>query len=73
MLRSLQAQYRFSQAYSKFRISRSPQESMVFFFQNEVTVGGLLDTIKQNFSVQSSTLLAASAFDVALIGYPILP
>jgi hypothetical protein len=46
---------------------------MVFFFENEVTVGGLLETIKQNFPVQSNTLLAASAFDAALIGYPILP
>jgi hypothetical protein len=33
MLRSFVRQY-YGQAYSKFRISRTPQESLVFFFKN---------------------------------------
>jgi hypothetical protein len=60
-------------AYSKFRVSRTPQESLIFFFKNEITVGDLLDHIRQNFKVNDNLLLASSAFEPTLIGYPILP
>lgn len=74
MYRVLRGSFAFSQqAYSKFRISRTPQESLVFFFKNEVTVKQLLDNIRQNFEVKDNTLLAASTYDSALIGYPVLP
>jgi hypothetical protein len=72
MLRSL-VRCCYSQAYSKFRISRTPQESFAFFFKNEVTVKELLDSIKQNFPVNNNILLAASAYEPSLIGYAVLP
>lgn len=72
MLRSL-VRCCYSQAYSKFRISRTPQEAFVFFFKNEITVKGLLESIRQNFAVNNNILLAASAFEPTLLGYAVLP
>jgi hypothetical protein len=73
MIRALfrsQASYT-QQAYSKFRVSRSPSETIIFFFENSITVNSLISNINEHFSGDGRKIIAGSTFLPTLIGFPV--